>query len=230
MSTSLPTTQKQWLAQGTDKDFDGLVYQDAPVPKVGDNDVLVRLRGASLNYRDLIIPKVNRSAFLIFRMMLTFRQGKYPFPLALPVVAGSDGAGEIVSVGSKVTKWKPGDKIVTLFNQGHQSGPIDVAASQTGLGGCIDGTLREYGVFNENGVVRMPKNLDYVEAATLPCAALTSWNALYGLRPVKKGDTVLVQGTGGVSLFALQVSAPFSTLPYHCLSIASWLTIVYLVC
>ncbi|KXX74149.1 putative zinc-type alcohol dehydrogenase-like protein YogA [Madurella mycetomatis] len=187
MSTSLPTDQKQWLVQGTDKDFDGLVYQDAPVPKVGDNDVLVKLRGASLNYRDLVIPK-----------------GKYPFPLALPIVAGSDGAGEIVSVGSNVTKWKPGDKVVTLFNQGHQSGPVDVAASHTGLGGCIDGTLREYGVFNENGVVRMPKNLDYVEAATLTCAALTSWNALYGLRPVKKGDTVLVQGTGGVSLFALQ--------------------------
>lgn len=95
---------------------------------------------------------------------------------------------------------------MTLFNQGHQSGPVDIAASHTGLGGCIDGTLREYGVFNENGVVRMPKNLDFVEAATLTCAGLTSWNALYGIRPVKKGDTVLVQGTGGVSLFALQVS------------------------
>ncbi|KAK4236500.1 putative zinc-type alcohol dehydrogenase-like protein yoga [Achaetomium macrosporum] len=184
---SLPNTQMQWLVQGTGRGFDGLVYQDAPVPKVGDTDVLVKLRGASLNYRDLLIP-----------------QGKYIFAHNLPVVPGSDGAGEIVAVGSKVTKWKPGDKVVTLFNQGHQEGPIDVAASKTGLGGCIDGTLRQYGVFNENGVVRMPSNLDFVEAATLTCAALTSWNALYGLKRLKKGETVLVQGTGGVSLFALQ--------------------------
>ncbi len=120
-------------------------------------------------------------------------------------MAGPDGAGVFVAVGSKVTKWKTGDRVVTLFNQGHQEGLIDVAASKTGLGGCVDGTLRQYGSFNENGVVRMPRNMDFVEAATLTCAALTSWNALYGLRPLKKGDTVLVQGTGGVSLFALQV-------------------------
>ncbi|KAL2021305.1 hypothetical protein VTK56DRAFT_7276 [Thermocarpiscus australiensis] len=184
---ALPSTQKQWLIQGTANGFDSLVYQDAPVPKVGDTDVLVRLHGASLNYRDLLIP-----------------QGKYIFPLNLPIVAGSDGAGEVVAVGSKVTKWKPGDKVVTLFNQGHQAGPVDAAAAKTGLGGCIDGTLREYGVFHQDGVVRMPSNLSYVEAGTLSCAALTSWNALYGLKPVKKGETVLVQGTGGVSLFALQ--------------------------
>ncbi|KAK3302909.1 alcohol dehydrogenase-like protein [Chaetomium strumarium] len=184
---SLPTTQKQWLVQGTDKGLDGLVYQDAPVPQVGDTDVLVKLRGASVNYRDLIIPR-----------------GHYPFPLRMPVVAGSDGAGEVVAVGSKVTKWKPGDKVVTLFNQGHQAGPVTVAASTTGLGGCIDGTMRQYGVFDQNGVARMPKNLDFVEAATLSCAALTSWNALYGLKRLQKGETVLVQGTGGVSLFALQ--------------------------
>ncbi|KAK4243657.1 putative zinc-type alcohol dehydrogenase-like protein yoga [Corynascus novoguineensis] len=184
---SLPTTQKQWLIQGTGNGFETLVYQDAPIPKIGENAVLVKLRGASLNYRDLIMP-----------------QGKYFFPYHLPVVAGSDGAGEIVSVGSHVTKWKAGDKVVTLFNQGHQSGPVDVAASKTGLGGCIDGTLRHYGAFDQDGLVRMPANIDFVEAATLTCAALTSWNALYGLRRLKRGETVLVQGTGGVSLFALQ--------------------------
>ncbi|KAJ4298807.1 hypothetical protein N0V88_003845 [Collariella sp. IMI 366227] len=184
---SLPSSQKEWLIKGTGNAFETLVFQDAPVPKVGDNDVLVKMHGASLNYRDLIIPR-----------------GKYFFALNLPVVAGSDGAGEVVSVGSKVRKFKRGDKVVTLFNQGHQAGPIDIKASKTGLGGCLDGTLRQYGAFNENGLVHMPKNLDYLEAATLTCAALTSWNALYGLRAVKKGDTVLVQGTGGVSLFALQ--------------------------
>ncbi|KAK4119768.1 alcohol dehydrogenase-like protein [Parathielavia appendiculata] len=184
---SLPTKQKQWLVAGTDKGFNGLFFQDAAVPKPGDNEVLVRLHGASLNYRDLLIPR-----------------GEYIFPLDLPVVGGSDGAGEIVAVGPKVTKWRPGDRVVTLFNQGHQSGPVDVKASRTGLGGMLDGTLRQYGVFSQDGVVHMPKNLDYVEAATLTCAALTSWNALYGLKPLKKGETVLVQGTGGVSLFALQ--------------------------
>jgi NADPH:quinone reductase-like Zn-dependent oxidoreductase len=105
---------------------------------------------------------------------------------------------------------------VTLFNQGHQTGFIDVAASSTGLGGCIDGTLRQYGVFNQDGVVRMPKNLDFVEAATLTCAGLTSWNALYGLREVKVGQTVLVQGTGGVSLFALQVCLLIENLKCVC--------------
>jgi len=133
-------------------------------------------------------------------------QGIYPFPLDLPVVGGSDGAGEVVEVGSKVTRWQKGDKVVTLFNQGHQFGPMNISASKTGLGGVLDGTLRQYGVFNENGLVSIPKNLNYIEAATLTCAALTSWNALYGLKPLLPGQTVLVQGTGGVSLFALQVS------------------------
>lgn len=190
---SIPTTQKQWITSSTDKDFDGLVYQtSAPVPKPSSSQVLVRIHGASLNYRDLIIPR-----------------GTYPFPLDLPVVSLSDGAGEVVAVGSDVTKFKVGDKVLTLFNQGHQKQLVDVAASKTGLGGCIDGTLREYATFAESGVVKMPENLDYVEAASLVCAGLTSWNALFGLRPLEKGQWVLVQGTGGVSLFALQVCKTF---------------------
>lgn len=119
---------------------------------------------------------------------------------------GSDGAGEVVAVGPKVAGFKKGDKVATLFNQGHQYGEIDVYASKTGLGGVIDGTLREYGVFNEQGLVKAPKNLSALEATTLTCAGLTSWNALYGLKPLKPGQVVLVQGTGGVSMFGLQVS------------------------
>ncbi|KAK4244528.1 alcohol dehydrogenase [Corynascus novoguineensis] len=176
---SIPSTQKQWVIQSTGNGLDELVYQDASVPKLGQNEVLVKLRGASINFRDLLIPK-----------------GEYVFPLNLPIVAGSDGAGEIVAVGPRVTKWKPGDRVVTLFNQGHQSGRIDEAATRTGLGGCIDGTLRQYGAFDQDGLARMPANLDFVEAATLCCAALTSWNALNGLRRLAKGETVLVQGTG----------------------------------
>jgi NADPH:quinone reductase-like Zn-dependent oxidoreductase len=182
-----PTTQKQWSVKGKENRFDELKFEEAEIPAVGDNDVLVKLHGASLNYRDLIIP-----------------QGKYPFALNFPVIPGSDGAGEVVEVGSKVTQFKKGDKVVTLFNQQHQYGPIDPAGAASGLGGAVDGTLRQYGVFNENGVVRAPRNLNYLEAATLTCAGLTSWNALYGLKPLLPGQTVLVQGTGGVSVFALQ--------------------------
>ncbi|KAI2603438.1 NAD(P)-binding protein [Hypoxylon fragiforme] len=184
-----PTSTKQWSVGGTDKGFDGLSFVEAEIPKLGENDVLVKLHAASLNYRDLIIPL-----------------GKYPFPAKFPVIAGSDGAGEILEVGAKVSKWKKGDKVVTLFNQGHQYGPVHNAMMATGLGGAVDGTLRQYGTFNENGLVRAPSNLSYEEACTLTCAALTSWNALYGLKQVKPGQTVVVQGTGGVSIFALQLA------------------------
>lgn len=93
---------------------------------------------------------------------------------------------------------------MTLFNQGHQFGAVDIPACVTGLGGAVDGTLRQYGVFNETGLARAPDNLNPLETATLTCAGLTAWNALYGLKPVLPGQWVLVQGTGGVSIFALQ--------------------------
>lgn len=178
---------KQWIVSGKDKGFDGMSFGEAPVPKVGENEVLVKFQAASLNYRDLIIPK-----------------GMYPFPIKFPVVPGSDGAGEVVEVGLKVSEFKKGDQVATLFNQGHQYGDMTIQASQTGLGGVIDGTLRQYGVFNETGLVKSPKNLNALESSSLPCAALTSWNALFGLKPLQPGQTVLVQGTGGVSMFALQ--------------------------
>lgn len=110
----------------------------------------------------------------------------------------------MVAVGSKVTLFKEGDKVVTLFNQGHQSGSISYASVATGLGGATDGALRGHGVFPEHGLVNMPSNLNYLEGATLVVAGLTAWNALYGLTTIKAGDYVLTQGTGGVSLFAVQ--------------------------
>lgn len=131
-------------------------------------------------------------------------QGSYPFATKFPVVAGSDGAGEVVQVGPQVTRFKPGDRVVTLFNQAHQFGPVDTRAAGSGLGGVVDGTLRQYGVFNETGLSPAPANLNDVETATLSCAGLTAWNALFGLKPLKPGQWVLTQGTGGVSLFALQ--------------------------
>lgn len=138
-------------------------------------------------YRDLIIPK-----------------GQYPFALDMGIVPGSDGAGEVIAVGKHVRRFKTGDKVVTLFNQSHIGGDLDLASAATGLGGVIDGTLRTVGAFDENGLVHLPQGLSFLEGATLPCAAVTAWNALYGLRRLTPGQWVLTQGTGGVSTFGLQ--------------------------
>ncbi|KAI1175267.1 hypothetical protein F4777DRAFT_335360 [Nemania sp. FL0916] len=185
---SIPSTQKQWTVTGTGKAFETLTLDpSAAVPVAGAHEVLVRMRAASLNFRDLIIPR-----------------GKYPFATKFPVVAASDGAGEVVGIGEKVTRWQVGDRVAVLFHQEHLYGPVTPEAAGTGVGGVVDGTLRQYAVFNEAGLVRAPKNLSWAEASTLTCAGVTSWNALYGLRALRPGETVLVQGTGGVSLFALQ--------------------------
>lgn len=184
-----PSNTKQWTVAGKNG-FDALKFHDsASIPEVGDRDVLVKIHAASLNFRDLAIPN-----------------GKYPFPVRDNVVPGSDGAGTVESVGKHVTRFKPGDRVVTLFNQGHLAGSLDQKSLSTGLGGVIDGTIREYGVFDEAGLVAAPSNLNFLEASTLSCAALTAWNALYGLesRALKPGQWVLTQGTGGVSIFALQ--------------------------
>jgi NADPH:quinone reductase-like Zn-dependent oxidoreductase len=121
-------------------------------------------------------------------------------------VACSDGAGLILAVGSKVTQFKKGDRVVTLFTQKHQHGEITPDMFDSTLGGTCPGTLRQYAVFPASGLARAPSNLSPVEAGTLTCAPLTSWNALYGLqsKALKPGDVVLTQGTGGVSLSAIQ--------------------------
>lgn len=170
--------------------FDGLkLNADAAVPQIGDKDVLVKFNAASLNYRDLAI--VN---------------GFYPFALSENVVPASDGAGTVEAVGSGVHRFKKGDKVLTLFNQGHLGGSLDGHSVATGVGGVLDGSLRQYGAYDEQGLVHMPSNLDFLQGSTLPCAALTAWNGLYGLesRAMKPGDYVLTQGTGGVSIFAVQ--------------------------
>jgi NADPH:quinone reductase-like Zn-dependent oxidoreductase len=122
----------------------------------------------------------------------------------LPLIPCSDGAGEVVEIGPGVTRVKPGDRVATCFFQGWCAGKPAVHKVVTTLGGPLDGTLADYLLLREGGVVRIPEHLTDVEAATLPCAALTAWSALVTQGDVKPGDTVLVQGTGGVSLFALQ--------------------------
>ena len=121
------------------------------------------------------------------------------------VVPGSDGAGTIIEIGSRVSRFQNGDRLCTTLNQRHISGALTPQIMQTSLGGSLNGTLRQHGIFEESGLVHIPAHLTFREASTLPCAAVTAWNALYGLsgRPLKAGDTVLTLGTGGVSLFAV---------------------------
>jgi len=158
---------------------------DRPSPAAGE--VLVKFHATSLNYRDL--------------MMI---EGTYNPRLRLPLVPFSDGAGEVVGVGEGVTSWKVGDRVCPIFMQGWIDGELDYARSKTTLGHDLDGCLRQYGAFSENGLVRIPEHLSFKEAACLPCAGVTAWNALMVSGGLKSGETVLVQGTGGVSLFALQ--------------------------
>lgn len=128
----------------------------------------------------------------------------YPFAQVDGVVPASDGAGVVEKVGKNVKRFKEGDKVITLFNQGHIAGSVDEISVMSGVGGAVDGCLRQYGAYDEQGLVHMPSNLNFLEASTLTCAGLTAWNALYGLKGLMPGDWVLTQGTGGVSIFAVQ--------------------------
>jgi NADPH:quinone reductase-like Zn-dependent oxidoreductase len=159
-----------------------------PVPKPGAGEVLLKVMAASLNYRDLLLV-----------------QGIYNPKQKLPLVPLSDGAGEIAAVGPGVTRWRAGDRAVTNFFQGWIEGPPSAEKFGTSLGAWDrDGIYCEYRVLHQDGLLPMPPHLSEVEAATLPCAGLTAWSAIVTEGRVRPGDTVLIQGTGGVSLFALQ--------------------------
>ncbi len=130
-------------------------------------------------------------------------KGLYNPKMSLPRIPCSDGAGEVVAIGSGVSRWKPADRVAGIFMQNWLDGPPTAAKTRGALGGDIDGMLSEFVVLNEDGLVAIPDHLSFQEAATLPCAAVTAWNAL-AAGDLKPGATVLIQGTGGVSLFALQ--------------------------
>ncbi|TKY87294.1 hypothetical protein EX895_003971 [Sporisorium graminicola] len=173
--------------------FSVLKLKEGPIPKPDPDQVLVKVHAVSLNYRDLIIAKN--------QYPLDLKQGEL-----IPV---SDGAGEVVSVGSKVSKWKKGDRVASIFTQAHQQGATpDKEAVKTTVGGMLDGMLAQYVALPETAIVRIPSHLSYEEAATLPCAAVTAYNALYGIptEQLRAGDTVVAQGTGGVSVFTLQLA------------------------
>ena len=131
-------------------------------------------------------------------------QDTYPFPIKKNLIPGSDGAGEVIAVGPKVTRFRVGDHVLTIFNQGHIGDPLNARTRATGLGGLVDGVLRQHGIFSEEGLVLKPPSLNWLEASTLVCAGVTAWNALYALKPLLPGQFVLTQGTGGVSIFAVQ--------------------------
>jgi len=168
--------------------IDDLVLVERAEPQPGANEVVVKLHAVSLNYRDLM-----------------FIKGVYNPKARLPAVPFSDASGEVVAVGANVKKWKVGDRVCPIFTQAWLDGPISIEKRRTTLGaGDMDGVLRECGAFDENGLVEVPRHLSFEEAATLPCAAVTAWNALVVSGNLKAGDTVLTLGTGGVSIFALQ--------------------------
>ncbi len=168
--------------------IDSLEFVERPTPSPEPGEVLVKVRAISYNYRDLLVVK-----------------GLYNPKLKLPRVPCSDGAGEVVAVGEGVTAWKLGDRVAGIFMQNWLDGPPSAIKSRRALGGDIDGMLAEYVVLKETGLVAFPEHLSFQEAATLPCAAVTAWNAL-SIGHLKPGATVLIQGTGGVSIFALQLA------------------------
>jgi NADPH:quinone reductase-like Zn-dependent oxidoreductase len=166
--------------------IDSLEFVERPTPTPGPGEVLVGVRAVSYNYRDLMVVK-----------------GFYNPKMELPRIPCSDAAGEVVAVGDGVSTWRAGDRVAGIFMQNWLDGPLTMDKSRGALGGDIDGVLADYVVFKEDGLVAVPDHLSYQEAATLPCAAVTAWNALAAAE-VKPGSNVLIQGTGGVSIFALQ--------------------------
>lgn len=167
--------------------LDNIALENTPRPSPGPGQVLLRMKAWSLNYRDLLVAR-----------------GHYMPRLQFPFSMLSDGVGEVLEMGPGVETPMVGARVATCFMQGWREGGISAEKSATALGGDIPGIASEYVVLDADGVIGVPESLSDEEAATLPCAALTAWHALITAGDLAAGDTVLVQGTGGVSIFALQ--------------------------
>jgi NADPH:quinone reductase-like Zn-dependent oxidoreductase len=167
--------------------IDQLALEEVPQPRPARGEVLVKVHAVSLNYRDLLMVR-----------------GQYNPRMAFPRIPCSDGAGEVVEVGAEVKNITAGQRVAGIFMQHWLDGPPTAESSRGALGGDLDGMLAEYVVLPQGGVVNTPEHLSYAEAATLPCAGVTAWNALEQAAQVRPGDDVVIQGTGGVSIFALQ--------------------------
>lgn len=164
-----------------------LTLGERPTPPVGPNDVRLRVRATSLNFRDVAIL---RDAARLKR----------------PIVPLSDGAGEVVEIGALVKTLAVGDRVAANFFPDWTDGGIDERFQQRALGGTMDGMLAEEVVLPATGCVKIPAKMSFAQAATLPCAAVTAWNALFVAASPRPGDSIVVQGTGGVSIFALQLA------------------------
>ncbi|MGC1780087.1 MAG: NAD(P)-dependent alcohol dehydrogenase [Xanthobacteraceae bacterium] len=167
--------------------IESVVQVERPDPKPGHRQVLVKVKACSLNFRDLGIVR-----------------GSYRMPVGENIIPLSDGAGEVVAVGPGVVRVRPGDRVAGNFFQRWPGGEAMPDAHASALGGGIDGMLAEYAVLEEDGVVKIPAHLSLEEGATLPCAGVTAWHAMMEHAKLKAGDTILLQGTGGVSIFGLQ--------------------------
>lgn len=170
--------------------IDALEAEDRPAETLGAEDVRIRMTATSLNYRDLAT-------------VMSGGRG------ATQLVPNSCGAGTVVEAGAAVTRVAVGDRVTPMFFQRWLAGPPTRQGLQSALGGAIDGCLREEMVLNQQGVTRIPEYMSDDEAATLPCAGLTAWRALVDEGNLRAGETVLVQGTGGVSIFAAQFAKLF---------------------
>jgi len=167
--------------------LEDLKFVEKDTPKPGHGEVLIKMKSASLNYRDLITVS-----------------GGYGKSVRTPLVPLSDGCGEVVEVGEGVMSLAPGDRVATLFFQNWMAGPPSFMGLASALGGMLDGVAQEYMVLKEQGVAKVPAYLSDNEVASLPCAALTAWRALQVEGQLKPGESVLLLGTGGVSIFGLQ--------------------------
>jgi len=190
------TTQKQWQLTRAGTEGYKLGLTQAPVRQPGANEVLVKMHAASLNRRDIYVL-----------------HGRYPMPPRGSLVPLSDGAGEVVAVGPGVTRFKVGSRVMPIFFQSWIEGKPSADVTASSLGGGLDGVLTEYVTLNEQGLVAIPDNLSYEEAATLPCAALTAWNGLFTRGHIQAGDNVLLLGTGGVALFGLRFAVAAGAKP-----------------
>ena len=173
----------------SDGGVDALALNQRPSPEPGVGEILVRIQASSINYRDL-----------------STIEDPLPRGISFPRIPNSDGAGEVIGVGSGVTRFETGDRVAGCFFQNWSDGAISADAMASALGGAIDGVLAEEVLFSERGAVRIPDHLSFEEAATLPCASLTAWNCLVEQGGLKAGDTALFLGTGGASIAGLQIA------------------------
>lgn len=194
-AVQVPTSQKQWQLIREGNAY-RLKLAEVPVSKPGANEVQIRMHAASLNRRDVFVMA-----------------GQYRMPPRPAVVPLSDGAGVVAAVGPGVTRFKVGDKVTPIFFPDWIKGRPTGNATEVSLGGAVDGVLAEYVTLNEKSLVAMPAGLSFEEAATLPCAAVTAFNGLFTRGNLQAGDYVLLEGTGGVSIFGLQFAAAAGAKP-----------------